>query len=181
MFNIGGLFKGIAGFINASNERRHRKQMYEAEKKWVAYNNTMRALQAAQDNNVITQNIAAEKAAAVEEQIMIEGNAMKAKAAAEVAAATVGAAGGSVEATLFNIGRNEAKRSHQAYSHNEASINAMEHQRHKIAINLAVGKQFVGPKPALGPSPALALFGGFAGALAQNPNARRSSGTTGLL
>lgn len=181
-FNAGGVFKGIAGFINASNDRAAKAAQYEADKKWVAYNNTMRHLQAGQNNNMITQNIVAEKAAALNDQIIIAGNSMAATAAAENNAAALGAAGGSVEATLFNIGRNEAKKSHTSDQRFDQSVNVMEAQRHKIAIDLAVGKQFVGAAPAMGPNPAFALFGGIAGAFTSNKSrGRTSSGTTGLL
>lgn len=181
-FNAGGIFKGIAGFINASNQRKAQKAQYEADKKWVAYNNTMRQLQAGQNNNTITENIVNEKAAALNDQIIIAGNAMKAKAQAEVNAAAVGTSGGSVEAVLFDIGRNEAKAQHTSDNRFDQSIRVMEAQRHKIAVDLAVGKQFAGAQPALGPSPVMHLFSGIGSAFAQNSgNTRVSSGTSGLL
>jgi len=181
-FNAGGLFKGIAGFISASNERKAKKAQYEADKKWVAYNNTMRHLQAGQNNNMITQNIAKESMAALNDELIIAGNALAATAQAEVGAAAIGAAGGSVEATLFNIGRNEAKKKNTSKDRFDQSIHVMEAQRHKIAVDLAVGKQFVGAQPALGPSPVMHLFSGIESACGgNNNNSRTSSGTPGLL
>ena len=179
-FNFGGFAKGIAGFINASNERKAKKMAYEAEKKWVAYNNTMRALTAAQDNNTLTMNQADAKMQLVEKRIDIMRQGQAAKAAAQVSANTAGAAGGSVEATLFDIGRNAARAGHNADSAWEAQDAAMQHKRHKIAINLAAGKQFVGTAPAMGPSPVAHLFSAIGGAFGGKP-ARTSSGTSGLL
>ena len=169
MFNFGGFAKGIASFISAS-------QQAKSQKAWAKYENTMRALQAAEANNNITANIVEERSAETAAKLIVQGNALKASASAEVSAATVGASGGSVEATLFDIGRNEAKKLNQTGDQYDASVRSMEAQRRQIAINLAVGKKHVGR----GPSPVGLLFGALGGAMSPS-SARTSSGTNGLL
>ena len=165
--------KAIAGFITASKEAAYQRKM-------AAYQNKMARLQAGRMHNTITINQQEQRAAEVRAKLGVQRNALKASAAAEVSAASVGASGGSVEDTLFNVGRNEARKSHMLSQQYDAQVAAMENQRHAIELDVALRKV----RPAPGPNVASLLFD-LAGLGAQantvEQNRVQSNGTNGLL
>lgn len=104
MKGLPGAVSSVVGYITASQDAKQ-------QRKWQAYNNALVRLQNAQNQNAITTNEGMAVERASEAEYAIRKSEYITKGSAEVSAAATGTTGRSVDAVLFDIGRNAAKAS----------------------------------------------------------------------
>lgn len=150
-----------------------------SQRKWTSYNNKMINLQAARSFNTIQQNRAGEVTDHVENEILIQTTELMAKAKVKVAAATAGVAGGSVEASLFNVGRNAGKRLYAEETRFENAMRGMDHQATQIKTQAALAQKQLPTGPSV--AGLLLNMGSIALKDQQGTDSRVSNGTLGLL
>lgn len=145
-------FKAIGSYIQSARQ-------YKSDKAWQKYNNTMTRLQNAQNQNNLTANEGMLIERKVRESYALRVSEYKTKASATVAAAAVGAEGGSVDQVLLDISRNEARAQNELETDINYQIQGIRNQQQ--ASNLQTEMQIdytTLPKPNL----ASTLLGAYA-------------------
>lgn len=104
MKGLPGAVGSVVNFITASEDAK-------SQRKWQAYNNALVRLQNATNQNALTTNEGMAVERASEAEYAIRKNEYITKASVEVSAAATGTTGRSVNAVLFDVGRNAARAS----------------------------------------------------------------------
>lgn len=117
-----------ANFLSKRSEAKRQRS-------WDRYNNAMVGIQAGQANNSITQNVVMNKAKHAENKLAIQTSRLIAAAKVKAGAAAAGVAGGSVEATIFDIGRNAAKATKNETDRFTTSLLATDAQRRSLSMS----------------------------------------------
>jgi hypothetical protein len=131
------------GFIAAG-------KVAKQQKKWQAYNNAMTRLANANNQNAITTNeILAEERAQVQ-RVNIQRSAYITSGAAEAAAAAADTGGRSVNAVIFDIGRNASMQQAALEADLEAQYLSFDNQRANSQFQMASNLDYSYiPKPQL--------------------------------
>jgi hypothetical protein len=116
---------------------------------WDRYHNAMVALQAAQAQNSVTDNVAINRAKHAENEVLIKKSRLMAAAKVTANAAASGVAGGAVETTLFDIGRNAGNKLASEDERMRVSLLASDQQRRGIAMQSKMGIKSVTQGPSL--------------------------------
>lgn len=120
------LMQGL-GFLGKRREAKRRAA-------WDRYNNAMAGIQAAQSQNTVTDNVALRRDQHARNKLLIQTSRLQAAAKVKAGAAAAGVAGGAVEATIFDIGRNAAKKLDGEVDRMETSLRISDAQRRSIAM-----------------------------------------------
>lgn len=99
-------FKAIGSYITA-------KRQAKADKAWQEYNNKLTRMQNAMNQNALTTNENMLRERVTRDKYNIEISKYKTGAAAETAAASVGAEGNSVDLVMLEISQNAARAQHE--------------------------------------------------------------------
>lgn len=117
--------------------------------KWDKYNNTMTALQAAQSANTITQNVALNREQHAANKVQVATGRLMAVAKVKAGAAAAGVTGGSVESTLFGIGRNAGLKIASETQRFDTSIRTTDQQRKNVALQAQMATKAITQQPSL--------------------------------
>lgn len=104
-----------------------------AGRKWQKYQNAMTMLSAANSQNAITDNVTLAMEQNADQGLEIQKNQARAEGAARVAAAAAGVSGGSVDATMRDIGRNAAAKQYSRSQTLQGIFLTSDHQRQAVA------------------------------------------------
>lgn len=115
------------GFLNKRREAKNRAA-------WDRYNNTMAGLQAGQAQNSITENVVAERDAHASKKLLIATSRLKTAAKVRAGAAAAGVSGGSVEQTLFDVGRNAGNALYAEEARFGAALLVSDQQRKNVSM-----------------------------------------------
>lgn len=138
----GSAIKAGFGFLAASRDAK-------ASRAWETYNNRMAGIQAGSSNNAITENVAKNREAHAQNKVLLQVSRMKATAKVKAGAAAAGVAGGSVDATLFDVGRNAGHRTAQETDRFEQSLLVTDMQRKNVSMQRSMALKPLTPKPSL--------------------------------
>lgn len=126
---------------------RHREAKNRAA--WTRYNNAMVNIQAGQARNAITDNVAMQRAAKAENDMLIQTSRLVASAQVRAGAAAAGVSGGSVDATLYDLNRNAARKQQTKDTQFERSIMVTNQQRRTVAMQTAMSQRQAPAMPSL--------------------------------
>lgn len=121
----------------------------KAQAAWDRYHNAMTGLQAAQAQNTVTDNVAINREKHAENKVLINTSRMMAAAKVKAGAAAIGAEGGAVEATIFDIGRNAGKKLAGEEARMRVSLLATDQQRRGVALQKQMATRIVTQTPSL--------------------------------
>ena len=138
----GSVINAGFGFLKASQDAK-------VTRAWEKYNNRMAGIQAGQSNNAVTENVAKNREQHAENKVVQQIVRMKATAQVKAGAAAAGVAGGSVDATLFDVGRNAGHKSSQELDRFEQSLLVTDQQRKNISMQRSMAMKPLTPKPSL--------------------------------
>ena len=147
----GSAGKTIGGFLSARAETKAKNAVIKRQ-------NENRAVMAAHNAGVISQDRAAIISEEVTSQVKIQRARAKAVASARVAAAAAGVAGGSVRAAEHDIDRSAAERSFEISTLAVGQLRKAEDALWKNKVNLAMQKKTMLAAPS-----AMGLMLGLAG------------------
>lgn len=136
------VFKGVGGYLG-------KRKMAKNRAAWDAYNNKMALIQAGQSQNAVTDNVAINRAQKAENDLIIKTSRLVAAAKVKAGAAAAGVSGGSVEATLFDVGRNAGRKLAQSTDQFETSLQVTNQQRRSIAMGAKMSQRVSAPGPSL--------------------------------
>lgn len=140
--NWGSALKSFGGFLKASRDAK-------AQRAWDAYNNRMVGIQAARSNNAITENVAQNREQHAQNKVNIQISRLMASAQVKAGAAAAGVAGGSVDATLFDVGRNAGHKQSQELDSFENALLATDMQRKNVSMQRSMSMKPLTPKPSV--------------------------------
>lgn len=141
---FGDALGAVGGFIAAQRKA-------ESDRKWQAYNNKMVRLQDAQNQNSITTNENMRKERKATQVMQVQMSERATSASAEVAAASTGTIGRSVNMVLFDIGRNAASARQAIEKDDDWQDAQTDNQRLQSAMQAEMQvdlRQIPGPNPA---------------------------------
>lgn len=104
------------------------------------YRNTMSALNAAQTKNAITLNEIAVRDASISEAADIETQSLRDKGAAEVAAASAGVKGNSVNLVMRELAGSAARANKNRIDNLTAQYTAQNQERRNVEVGQVMGK-----------------------------------------
>lgn len=151
----------------------YQNKLAESRRLWTKYNNKMAHLQAGIAQDAITDNVALNAVQHAENKMLIKTSKLMTAAKVKAGAAAMGQAGGSVEATLFDVGRNAAVRLAQEDEAFRTSIMVTNQQRKSTAMSAQMAQQTAPEGPSLGS----ALLGAGLNILGDAMDTPTSSGT----
>ena len=120
--------QSIGSYILQAAEAKNRR-------KWQKYHNTMLNLQAAQNQNTLTDNENMARERSQEEAFLIRRSEYITKASVEVAAAATGTTGRSVNMVLFDVGRNAAIADRDRQRDLQLQYLSIDNQRRSVALD----------------------------------------------
>jgi hypothetical protein len=121
----------------------------KAQASWDRYHNAMANIQGAQAQNAITDNVAINREKHAENEVMINKSRLMAAAKVKANAAAVGVAGGAVESTIFDIGRNAGNKLASEDKRMSVSLLASDQQRRGIAMQTMLSQKTVTQSPSI--------------------------------
>lgn len=132
----------IGSFITAGLEAK-------TQKRWQAYNNALVRLQNAQNQNAITTNEGMIIERSAEQEYAIRKSEYMTKASTEVSAAASGTTGRSVNAVLFDVGRNAAEASRKREQDLQYQLLGTQQQRESSNMQTEMQQDYTRiPKPS---------------------------------
>lgn len=144
MKGLPGAVGSVVNFITASQDAK-------VQRKWQAYNNALVRLQNATNQNALTVNEGMTIERASEAEYAIRKNEYSTKASVEVAAAATGTTGRSVNAVLFDVGRNAARASADKSRDLDYQLLGFQQQREQSNLQTEMQidhSRIPGPNPA---------------------------------
>lgn len=142
------------------------------DKKWQKYKNSMLALQAGQQQSVLTDNENMARERSLEEAYLIRRSEYITKASVEVEAAATGTIGRSVNMVLFDVGRNAAVADRDRQRDLDLQYLGIDNQRKQVAMS---AKMSMDNTNIPAPNPFSAALG-FLGNTGESLNKQLSSG-----
>lgn len=130
------------GFLTKRREAKNRAA-------WDNYHNAMAGIQAGVAQNAITDNVAINRARHAENKVAISKQRMMTAAKVKAGAAASGVAGGAVEATLFDIGRNAGQKIAGEEERMRVSLLATDQQRRGVAMQRTMSQKDVTSTPSM--------------------------------
>lgn len=115
-------FKAIGSYITA-------KRQAKADKAWQDYNNKLTRMQDAMNQNALTTNENMLRERAARDKFNIEISKYKTTAAAEVASASIGAEGNSVDLVMLEISQNAARAQNEIETDADYQYMGIQQQR----------------------------------------------------
>lgn len=152
MSTWGSVFmKGLPGAVGSVVNYITASQDAKTQRKWQAYNNALVRLQNGMNQNAITTNEGMAVERASEAEYAIRKSEYITKASAEVSAAATGTTGRSVNAVLFDVGRNAAKASADKQRDLDYQMLGFQQQREQSNLQTEMqidNSRIPGPNPA---------------------------------
>ena len=167
--NTNSVVSGAGGFIAASLSNR-------IDRKWTAYQNRLVNLAAAQSRNALVDNKAMAQEEHLSNVMMINKSRLEAEAQAKAGAAAAGVAGGSVDTTIFETGRNAGAALNKEQSQFEQQLHVMEQQRDNVEAQRVARQRQLPQRPS-----ALGAILGITADILDPPDVQQSSGTADIL
>lgn len=141
--------KGLMEFASGFMSYRADKAASKAQRAWQAYSNTMVEIGNAVNQNAITTNEILANQAFADQDIQIQKGGLMAQAKAEVAAASAGVKGRSVNQAMFDVQRNAADREYQRQVSLKNATLAFDQQRLQSSMSAKLQKDYSYiPKPS---------------------------------
>lgn len=135
------LATGVGSFLG-------KRKAARTQASWDRYNNAMAGIQAGQARNAISVNVALNREQDAQQRVAIEASRLMAAAKVKAGAAAAGVAGGAVEATIFDIGRNAGKRQQAAADQLQTNILATDQQRRSVAMSRKMAQKPITQSPS---------------------------------
>lgn len=130
------------GYLKAARDAK-------ASRAWDKYNNAVAGMQGGQALNSITVNESMNREQHAKNKVAIEVSRLMATAKVTAGAAAAGVSGGSVDATLFNVGRNAGNRQAQEADSFENGLMVTTQQRRNISLQRQLAQKPLTPMPSI--------------------------------
>lgn len=130
------------GFLN-------KRAAAKTQRSWDRYNNAMAGIQAGQALNAVAVNTAAIRSEDAIKRVGIARSRLMAAARVKAGAAAAGVAGGAVDTTLFDIGRNAGSALHTEQTRFKATLLATDQQRRGIAMQRQLSQKPLTENPSI--------------------------------
>lgn len=111
-----------------------KRQKAKASAAWDKYNNAMTGIQTAQGNNALSTNVALNRAAHAKNNILIQRSRLMAVAKVNAGASAAGVGGGSVQSTVFDLGRSAGEKIAAENSRFETSLLVSDQRRRGLSM-----------------------------------------------
>lgn len=135
------LASGVGGFLG-------KRKAAKNQAAWDRYNNAMAGIQAGQARNSIAANVAMNRSQHAQNKVAIEASRLMAAAKVKAGAAAAGVAGGAVESTIFDVGRNAGNRLKAETDKFDASILVSDQQRRQVSMSRAMAQKPITQTPS---------------------------------